>query len=218
MRTVTRTVLTSGAMLLAVGAAAAQAPEGVRPAVLFKDIPLATSAAPARSRAAVTERLGSFDADKDNRLSREEPPERMQGLFARGDKNADGLLDSDEIRELVTAASSAHSRVAFRPQSFDGLPGVISDLKLPPEKRARALEIVGAHTVLLANINDPASSGLHAEIRALLDDEEYENFVAAATRLSRSADIRFRTVGGVVGGVVGGLFAEPSVLVNNTSK
>ena len=31
--------------------------------------------------------------------------------------------------------------------------------------------------------------------------EEYENFLAAATRLSRSADIRFRAVSGVVGGM-----------------
>jgi hypothetical protein len=52
------------------------------------------------------------------------------------------------------------------------------------------------------DVNDPASSTLFGQMKALLDDEEYENFVAAATRLSRSADIRFRTVGGVVGGVV----------------
>jgi hypothetical protein len=37
-------------------------------------------------------------------------------------------------------------------------------------------------------------------MRALLDDEEYENFLAAATRLSRT-DLRFRIVSGVVGGV-----------------
>jgi len=37
-------------------------------------------------------------------------------------------------------------------------------------------------------------------MKALLDDEEYENFLAAATRLSRTAD-RLRTVSGVVGGL-----------------
>jgi hypothetical protein len=38
-------------------------------------------------------------------------------------------------------------------------------------------------------------------MRALLDDEEYEDFLAAATRLSRSADLRFR-VGGVFTDVI----------------
>ncbi len=46
------------------------------------------------------------------------------------------------------------------------------------------------------------SSALLGEMKALLDDEEYENFVAAATRLWRSADVTFRAIGGLVGGVV----------------
>jgi hypothetical protein len=48
------------------------------------------------------------------------------------------------------------------------------------------------------NVNDPA---LLEEMKAMLDDAEYENFLAAATRLSRSADFRLRTVGGVVKGL-----------------
>ena len=85
------------------------------------------------------ERLVSFDADADGRISRDELPERMQGLVARGDRNADAALDSDEIRALVNAASSGPTRVSFRPQSSEGLPGVIRDLKLPPAKHATRL-------------------------------------------------------------------------------
>ena len=112
----------------------------------------------------------------------------MQGLVARGDKNADAALDSNEIRDLVNASSSERTRVSFRSQPSEGLPGVIKDLKLPPAKHANALAIVTAHK-LSRNFNDPTRSTLYAEMRAVLDDEEYENFVAAAARLSRSPQI-----------------------------
>ena len=197
MRTPTRTLLTTGAMLIGVAAAAAQAP-GPRPAVLITEVRPASFAVPGRSPAAVIERLRSFDANADDRISRDELPERMQGLVARGDRNADATLDSDEIRALVTAASSA-TRVSFRSQSSEGLPGVIRDLKLSPEKHLRALVIAGAQKPP-RRVDDPASSSLLGEMKALLDDEEYENFLAAATRLSRTAD-RLRTVSGVVGGL-----------------
>jgi len=73
----------------------------------------------------------------------------------------------------------------FPPQLSEGLPGVIKDLKLPPTKHAGALAIVNAHK-LARHVNEPTVSGLHVEMRALLNGEEYANFVAAAARLSRS--------------------------------
>jgi hypothetical protein len=198
VRIATRTLMTTGAMLIGVAAAAAQAPVP-RPAVLITEGPPVPFAGPARSPAAVTARLESFDVNADGRISRDELPERMGGLIARGDRNADAALDSDELHALVNAVSSQPTRVSFRPQLSEGLPGVIRDLKLPQVKQLRALVIVGAHQPP-RTVNDPASSALLGEMKALLDDEEYGNFVAAATRLSRT-DIRFRTVSGVVGGV-----------------
>jgi hypothetical protein len=186
-------------MLIGDAAAAAQAP-GPRPAVLITEGRPASFAVPGRSPAAVIERLRSFDANADDRVSRDELPERMQGLVARGDRNADAALDADEIRALVTPASSGSTRVSFRSQPSEGLPGVTRDLKLSPEKHLRALVIVGAQKPP-RNANDPESSALLRDMRALLDDEEYENFLAAATRLWRT-DFRFRTVSGVVGGLV----------------
>jgi hypothetical protein len=197
--TPTRTLLTTGAMLIGVAAAAAQAP-APRRAVLITEGPPASFAVPGKSPAAVVERLLSFDVNANDRISHDELPERMQGLVARGDRNGDGALDSNEIRALVTAASSRPTRVSFRSQSSEGLPGVIRDLKLSPAKHLRALVIVGGQKPP-RNGDDPASSAFLGEMKALLDDEEYENFLAAATRLSRSADLKFRTVGGVVGGV-----------------
>jgi hypothetical protein len=88
--------------------------------------------------------------------------------------------------------------VSFRTQRSDGLPGVISDLKLEPGKHRRALDLVSAHK-LPANVEEPEDSALYKELKAVLDAEEYENFVAAAARLSRGPQSRI--IGGTVGGV-----------------
>ena len=185
-------------MLIGVAGAAAQAPE-LRPAVFITEIRTTLAVGSAGSPAAVIDRLMSFDGNADDRITSAELPERMQGLVARGDKNADGALDSEEIRAFVSlAASSRPSNGLSRPQPSEGLRGVISDLKLRSAKHLRALLIVGTHNPL-GNINGPASSALREDMKALLDDEEYENFLAAATRLSRNGHVVFGTVSGVVG-------------------
>jgi cytochrome c peroxidase len=184
VKIVKATVPAAGAMLMRVGAAAAQAHVILRSAVLITEMPPLPPAFRAKSSRPVIERLTSFDGNADHRISRDELPERMQELVARGDGNADAALDSNEIRGLVNAVSSERTRVSFRSQPSEGLPGVIKDLKLPPAKHAKALAIVSAEK-LSRNFNDPTGSALYAEMRAVLDGEEYENFVAAATRLSR---------------------------------
>lgn len=45
--------------------------------------------------------LMGFDRNGDGRLERNEVPERMQGLFDRGDTNKDGFLTPQEIRRLA---------------------------------------------------------------------------------------------------------------------
>jgi cytochrome c peroxidase len=200
VKKVKRTVSMGAAVLMGVGAAVAQAPVVFGSAMLITEMPPLPPAPRARSHHAVIERLVSFDRNADQRISRDELPERMQDLVARGDRNADAALGSDEIRDLVTAASSERVRVFFHTQPSEGLPGVIKDLKLPPAKHASALAIVSAHK-LPRNVNDPTRSELYGEMRALLDDEEYENFVAAAARLSKSPQIGIRT-GGVISGVI----------------
>jgi hypothetical protein len=190
-------VLTTGALLMGVGAVAAQPQQGVRHAVLITEMPVTPVAGPGRSPQAVIDRLLSFDANKDHRISRDELPERMHGLVARGDRNDDAALDSDEIRALMNAGSSAPTRVSFRSQSSGGLSDVIRDLKLPPAKHERALEIAAIHKVP-RNFNDPLSADLIREMKALLDAEEYENFAVATVRLARNPLMRFGTVGGVI--------------------
>jgi len=186
--------VTAGAVLIGVGPAAAQAPDNIRPGVLINTPPPPPGSA--RSPLAVRERLLSFDADHDLRISRNELPDRMQGLIARGDKNADGALDFVEIDALVNAAASERTRVAFRPQPSEGLAGVINDLKLPPEKHERALAIVAAHKPV-GSANEPIDREIYKAMRSLLDDEEYGNFVAAAERLSKTPPIRMGIGGGI---------------------
>ena len=185
MRTVPRSLLTTGAVVIWVGAVAAQAPgPRPRPAVLIRKVETGAFVDPARTPAAVIERLESFDANRDHRISRDELPERMQGLVARGDRNGDATLDSEEIRALVNASASDRVSVTFRAQPSEGLTGVVKDLKLPPKKHELALAIVSRHT-LPRNMNEATSSPLFGEMRAVLDDQEYEDFVAATARLSR---------------------------------
>ena len=185
-------------MLTGVGLAAAQAPEGIRPAVLITTTPAAPPIAP--SPLTVIERVMSFDTNKDLQLSRDELPERMQGIIARGDRNTDGILDFEELRTLVNTARSDPTRIAFHRQPSEGLAGVINDLKLPPAKHEQALAIVSTYEPPGRNVPEkPANSAVAKAMRLLLDDEEYENFVAAATRLSRTARLRMGIVEGIAG-------------------
>ena len=134
------------------------------------------------------ERLMSFDGNADHRISRDELPERMQGLVARGDKNADAALDSDEIRALVNAASSgAHPRFLSLP-AIRGLAGRHQRPEAPAGKaRARACDRQRPQAV--SACQRPDQRPLRRD-ESLLDDEEYENFVAAAARLSRRGIIK----------------------------
>ena len=51
--------------------------------------------------------LMAFDKNGDGKLSKEELPERMQGMFARGDANKDGFLSKEEIQKLAAASTGA---------------------------------------------------------------------------------------------------------------
>jgi Ca2+-binding EF-hand superfamily protein len=45
----------------------------------------------------------SFDRNNDGKLVRDEVPDRMQGIFERGDSNKDGALTADELRAMARA-------------------------------------------------------------------------------------------------------------------
>lgn len=55
-------------------------------------------------------RLMEMDRDSNGSLSKDEVPERMQGMFERGDANKDGALSEDEIRKMAAAQSGDPGR------------------------------------------------------------------------------------------------------------
>ena len=181
-----------------VGPAAAQTPAQTSGAVRTPP-PLVARARPF-SAGDVVNRILSFDADDDQRVTRDELPERMQGLVERGDRDGDGVLTAQEVETLVVGQTSDDlrtRRISGQTKPF-GLADVVSDLKLPQPKHDLAMALVKAHSVP-RNVNDPASidrDTLHARMRELLDDEEYEDFVAAAARISAGR------VGAIVRGIV----------------
>jgi hypothetical protein len=195
--------MATGFMLMAIGAAAGQAP-GPRPAIFITEVRAPSVPRLPNSPVPVIDRLESFDRNKDQVISRDELPERMQDLVSRGDRNADGALDSGEVRSLVETAATQRVRISFRAQRFEGLAGVIADLKLTPEKNARARALLAAHEMPAQHMKGADSTPLYKELKTVLDAEEYENFVAAAARLSRGPFARGPR-SGVVGGVVDGV-------------
>ena len=58
----------------------------------------------------VVKQLLEFDKNGDGQLSKDEVPERMHGMFERGDTNKDGVLGKDELRKLAEAQSGGARR------------------------------------------------------------------------------------------------------------
>jgi Ca2+-binding EF-hand superfamily protein len=56
------------------------------------------------------QRLMSLDKNGDGTLTKDEVPERLQGLFARTDTNHDGKLTSDEIRASASTQAGPNGR------------------------------------------------------------------------------------------------------------
>jgi Ca2+-binding EF-hand superfamily protein len=54
----------------------------------------------------VASTLMAFDKDGDGKLTRAEVPERMQGVFDRGDENKDGVLSAEEVRKMATSQAA----------------------------------------------------------------------------------------------------------------
>lgn len=58
----------------------------------------------------IVKQLLEFDKNGDGQLQKSEVPERMQGMFERGDLNKDGVLSKEELRKLAEAQSAGPRR------------------------------------------------------------------------------------------------------------
>jgi hypothetical protein len=208
-----RTLVWAGAVAIIVtgsGAVAGQNPSRPAPAGMVTVLAERARIRLAVNPTAVLDRMLSFDATADNRISRDELPERMQGLMARGDRNQDGFLTPDEIVPLSDIRRSAPRRpFTGTARRAPSLADIIGDLKLPAETHDRALAIVNGPR----SVDDTGNVDFTTEIRDLLNDEDYENYVAAAARLRNTP----RIIGGSVGGVVRGR-ASPSPVATKDGR
>jgi|SRR5688572_4100269 len=138
--------------------------------------------------AAVVQRLLSFDSDGDDRLTAAELPERMQSVVDRIDQNDDGVMTAAEIEAAVDRRPVGIDTraILLRNRSAPSLTDVVHDLKLTQPKHDSALAIVKNYQVP-RNLNNSKSIDLgvvHTAMKELLDEEEFENFMAAAARLN----------------------------------
>src|SRR5262249_18170624 len=98
----------------------------------------------------IVERIMSFDKNKDGKITKDELPERMQGLIEKGDTNKDGALDKDEIKKLATDLARDGGFPGFgaggppfgRPQPGTILPPLLrTQLKLTAEQEKQVADL-----------------------------------------------------------------------------
>jgi Ca2+-binding EF-hand superfamily protein len=65
---------------------------------------------PAPSTEEVVNRYLSLDANKDGKLSKDEIPERMQGLLTRADADGDGIVTKDELTRMTERQTAVSNR------------------------------------------------------------------------------------------------------------
>jgi hypothetical protein len=157
----------------------------------------------------IVERIMSFDKNKDGKVTKDELPERMQDLIAKGDTNKDGALDKDEIKKLATdlARDGAFGGFGgrggrgggFRPGPGGRFPPggfgagfgperALEDLNLSGKKKDQAEAAVQAHREDLRKLTGLARSGLLLKIQETLSEGEFKNFKAALDRTAGLGD------------------------------
>jgi Ca2+-binding EF-hand superfamily protein len=104
----------------------------------------AETPAPPPSADDLTASLMMFDANHNGQLEKSEVPERLQGLFERGDTNKDGILTKDEI--IALAESSRQMKLPQRGNQFDL---AMSALDTDHDGEISAAEIEAAPKTLL---------------------------------------------------------------------
>lgn len=165
----------------------------------FTVLPTRQAPLPAQQEArlnaeAVVARVMSFDRNRDGRVVADELAERMEGLVARGDRDADGALDASEVRALSESPQ-------VLPQNFRNPSGgygfgdtvgqssrthienSIDDLRLAPEVRDQAKRIGLAFAEELENT---ARANLRTAVAPLLTPAQMTQFESDLTRLAAS--------------------------------
>jgi Spy/CpxP family protein refolding chaperone len=129
----------------------------------------------------IVERILSFDKNKDGKVTKDELPERMQDLIAKGDTNKDGALDKEEIKKLATDLARDGSFPGFGPRGFGPggappgrpAPGTV----LPPFVRSQ-LKLTAEQEKLVADLENETQT----KLMKILTDEQKKQLEEARQR------------------------------------
>jgi len=142
----------------------------------------------------IVERLNSFDKDKDGKITKNELPERMQDLIARGDTNKDGTLDKNEIKALAAKLQREGGAAAFAgrggrggagPRGGGGRAGfgpgaglerALDDLKLSDKKKETAEDALKTYHDNVRKLMELARADLLLKMKNVLSEEEFKKF------------------------------------------
>jgi hypothetical protein len=142
---------------------------------------------------ATVARIMALDKNKDGKVTKDELPERMQDLIAKGDTNKDGALDKDEIKKLAAdlGGNGASRGFAGRGSGFrpgggfrrgGGMEEALAGLKLSGEKKAKAESALQAHRENDRLLLDLARADLLLKLKDVLSAEEFAKFREATAR------------------------------------
>jgi Ca2+-binding EF-hand superfamily protein len=104
-----------------------------------------------------------FDRNKDGRLTKDEVPERMQGVFARNDANQDGILTREELLQAAARQSQSAERAEGGRRGGPGGPGGFLRM-------------------------DPVFAALDADQNGEISQAEWNNAPAALAKLDKNQD------------------------------
>ena len=164
----------------------------------------------------VVARLMSFDRNRDGRVAVAELSERMEGLVARGDRDADGALDASEIRAL-SAAPRQFVRTSGQYGFGDGFGGQssrnhiensIDDLRLSPQASQEAKHVASAFA---DELEGAATANLRKTLTPLLTAEQLSQFEADFKGLATSRTIQLTSSNGTRQTIMVGV--DPSLLL-----
>jgi hypothetical protein len=148
---------------------------------------------------ATVARLMSFDANHDGLITRDELPERMQGLVKRADVlTTDGALDAAEVRRLAerpapqTAVRGFQGgQYGFSDEGFDfdsrlHIDGALDDLRLARDTRQKAGDVADAFRMSLGT---DATAKLVAGLSGLLTSEQLADLKTSMDAHSRQVQV-----------------------------
>ena len=133
----------------------------------------------------VIARVMAFDANGDGRVAGVELPDRMLDIVTRGDRNGDAALDREEVRAITSSSMEIGRGIGMplrRPLGVrltvpvprdPGFAGLIHDLKLPADRRARALAALAEAEVDRTNTLRASLDTFRGEMRAVVTAEQF---------------------------------------------